>query len=98
MTAMKNNNARRPDDAGLRALARIFLEAYQAAEPTTDEEAHRILSEGGFASFQGGLVELTDEIAEALSNLVENAAKVLGPKGANEKALAGESPSSPPTN
>jgi hypothetical protein len=89
MTAMKNNNARRPDDAGLRALARIFLEAYQAAEPTTDEEAHRILSEGGFASFQGGLVELTDEIAEALSNLVENAAKVLGPKGANEKALAG---------
>jgi hypothetical protein len=86
--AMKSSKPQKPDTAELKKLARVFLEPYVAAEPSTDEELHQLFIEGGFSSFEGGTVKLTEGLGEASSSLVEKAAKLFGPKGAQEKALA----------
>jgi hypothetical protein len=85
---MKSSKPQKPDTAELKKLARVFLEPYVAAEPSTDEELHQLFIEGGFSSFEGGTVKLTEGLGEASSSLVEKAAKLFGPKGAQEKALA----------
>jgi hypothetical protein len=79
----------KPDTSELKKLARVFLEAYVAAQPAGGEELSQLLHEGGFSSFEGGTVRLTEELEAASSALVERAAKLLGPRGAHEKALAG---------
>jgi hypothetical protein len=74
----------------LKPLARTFLETYQAASVVSEEDARRILmGDGGYSQFEGGMVELTDQVSTATDNLVDKAIKMIGPKGANERALAG---------
>lgn len=75
-------------DAELRSHAEAFLTAFLAAAASSAEEAQKIFrSKGGFTIFAGGVVELTEEIGGNLSKLVWRAAKLLGAKAGNEKAL-----------
>jgi hypothetical protein len=72
----------------IKPLARTFLETYQAAAVKTDEDFRRVISgHGGYQHFEGGLVELTDQVRDATDALVDKAIKMIGPKGASERAL-----------
>jgi Apea-like HEPN len=72
----------------LRPLARTLFEAYQAAEVKTDDEYLRVINANrGFYQFQGGLIERTELVADAIDALIESAMKLIGPKGASERAL-----------
>jgi hypothetical protein len=73
----------------LNPAARAFLEAYQAACVKTDEDFRRVVSgNGGYRRFEGGLVELTDELSRASDDLVDKAIKLFGPRGASERSLS----------
>jgi hypothetical protein len=73
----------------LKPAARAFLEAYQAACAKSDEDFRRVVSgDRGYRSFEGGLLELTDELAKANDDLVETAVKLFGPSGASERSLS----------
>ena len=72
----------------LKPFARTFLEAYRTASITSDEDLQRIMREGGYATFEGGMVELTEQVSTTLSHLVDKGIKLIGPKTANEKALS----------
>lgn len=79
--------ADRQRDPELRLLGQKFLETYDAAAAASDADLQRIFSSGHFSLFQGGAVELTEDVARSLSAFVERAAKLLGAKAGNEKAI-----------
>jgi hypothetical protein len=73
----------------LNPAARAFLEAYQAACVKTDEDFRRVVSgDRGYRNFEGGLVELTDQLSKANDDLVDKAVKLFGPSGASERSLS----------
>lgn len=72
----------------IRPLARTFLESYQAAAVKTHDDFRRVISgHDGYHHFEGGLVELTDQVMKATDALVDKAIRMIGPKGASERAL-----------
>ena len=72
----------------LKPLARAFLEAYQTAAVKTYEEFLRVVKgDTGYHHFEGGLVELTDQVETTTDDLIEKAIKLIGPKGESERAL-----------
>jgi hypothetical protein len=73
----------------LKAPARTFLEAYRAASVASAEQFRWVLKGGGgYRSFDGGAVELTEELSTASNDLVDRAIKLFGPKGASERSLS----------
>jgi Apea-like HEPN len=77
----------RQRDPELRRLGQKFLETYHAAAAASDADVRRIFNSDHFSLFQGGAVELTEDVARSLSAFVERAAKLLGAKAGNEKAI-----------
>jgi hypothetical protein len=73
----------------LKPFARTFLETYRAAAIASDEQFSRVVKGGGgYRSFEGGAVELTEQLATATNDLVDKAIKLFGPKGASERSLS----------
>ena len=73
----------------LKPFARTFLETYRAAAAKTDDDFRRIITGNtGYQHFEGGLVELTDQVINATDDLVAKAVRMIGPKGSSERALA----------
>jgi hypothetical protein len=83
-------------DKELVEFATKFLQLWATSTKQVLSEAERLgkgqsilLGKGrSFAFGQGGLVEITDEIADVLSGFVHRAAKLLGAKAAHEKAIS----------
>jgi hypothetical protein len=77
------------DSSGqIKPLARAFLAAYQAASVQTDEDYLRVIKgDTGYRHFEGGLIELTDQLVKATDALVDKATTLIGPRGASERTL-----------
>jgi hypothetical protein len=84
---MTKASINRDNTGQIRPLARAFLEAYQAASVQTDEDFLRVIKGDTGYHFEGGLVELTDQLVKATDALVDKAIRMIGPKGASERAL-----------
>jgi Apea-like HEPN len=85
---MTKTGINRDNSGQIRPLARAFLEAYQAASVQTDEDYLRVIKgDTGYHHFEGGLIELTDQLVKATDALIDKAIKMIGPKGASERAL-----------
>jgi Apea-like HEPN len=73
----------------LKPPARTFLEAYRAASIASNEQFSRVLKGGGgYRSFVGGAVELTDQLTTATDALIDKANTLFGPRGASERSLS----------
>lgn len=84
---MAKNLAAKKKDSELRGYVESFVEAFYAGTPQSQDDARKILKSGGFTFFSGAIVELTPEVTENLARLAIRAAKLLGAKAGNEKAL-----------
>jgi hypothetical protein len=84
---MTKTGINRDNSGQIRPLARAFLEAYQAASVQTDEDFLRVIKgDTGYHHFEGGLVELTDQLVKATDALIDKAIRMIGAKGASERA------------
>jgi hypothetical protein len=84
---MAKGNADKKKDRDLRECAEAFLKSYSAAAVTSEADLQRILEGGRFGLFDGGAVELDDEVRQSLSKLVARAGKLLGAKAGSEKTI-----------
>lgn len=85
---MTKSGIHKSNAGDLKPLARTFLQTYQAAAAKTDEDFRRVISSNtGYQHFEGGLVELTDQVTDATDALVAKAVQMIGPKGSSERAL-----------
>lgn len=74
-------------DPELKKLTTDFLNSFQKSAASSEADLKRIMQSGSFSIFEGGAVELTDDVLEARRALVLKASKMLGAKVANEKQL-----------
>ena len=85
---MTKTGINRDNSGQIRPLARAFLEAYQAASVQTEEDFLRVIKgDTGYHHFDGGLVELTDQLVKATDALIDKAIRMIGAEGASERAL-----------
>ena len=86
---MSNKGFHKGNTGELKPFARAFLETYRAAAVASDEQFSRVVKGGGgYRSFEGGAVELTDQLSTANNDLVDKAINLFGPKGASERSLS----------
>jgi Apea-like HEPN len=85
--AIMGPQASKKKDPELRAATRAFIQAFNDAVASSNEEASRIFKGRGWLGFEGGIVEFTTDLTNALAKLVARAARLLGPKGGNENAI-----------
>jgi Apea-like HEPN len=85
---MSEKGVSRQNLSALKPLARVFLEAFQAASIRTSEGLLKVLnSNAGYYYFDGAAVEMTDQIVATMDALIDKAIAVIGPKGASERTL-----------
>jgi hypothetical protein len=86
--SMSKNASGKMKDPELRTVAKAFLETYRAAAATSDDDMRRIIRSSQFSIFQGGAVELTEELTEILRKFSTRSAQLLGSKAGNERAIS----------
>jgi hypothetical protein len=75
-------------DKELVEFATNFLKAYSASAEKGNGDLSAIAKDRPYSLGPGGIVEITEEIAEGQSDFVHRAAKLLKSKAAHEKAIA----------
>jgi len=84
---MPDKYANQKKDPELRSYVVDFLQAFKAAAAVSGKDLPRIFDTGRFNIFPGGAVEFTEDVTATLRNIGLRAAKLLGSKAGNEKAL-----------
>jgi hypothetical protein len=84
---MPDKYANQKKDPELRSYVINFLQAFKAAAAVSEKDMPRIFATGRFTIFPGGAVEFTEEVTISLRNIGIRAAKLLGSKAGNEKAI-----------
>jgi hypothetical protein len=84
---MPDKYANQKKDPELRSYVVNFLRAFKAAAAVFEKDVPRIFDTGRFTIFPGGAVELTEDVTANLRSISLRAAKLLGSKAGNEKAL-----------
>jgi Apea-like HEPN len=84
MSPKQNQSGRTNKDLG--EAAKRFIEAFSGAVVEQSEFAN-LSTKRGLSLGDGGIVELTDQVTEALEVFVDRAAKLLGSAAAHEKTI-----------
>jgi len=84
MSPKQNQSGRTNKDLG--EAAKHFIEAFSGAVVEQSEFAN-LSTKRGLSLGDGGIVELRDQVTEALGVFVDRAAKLLGSAAAHEKTI-----------
>ena len=84
----KSNKQQQPRDKELVAFGSRFLQEYAAAAAASNAHSSGMEKSPSYALGPGGLIELTDEVLQAQSDVVHHAAKLLKSKAAHERAIS----------
>jgi hypothetical protein len=84
---MAKANSEKKKDAELRECARTFIQSYFEAAAKSRSDVSRIIESGNFELFEGGAVELNEEVQRSLSKFIVRAEKLLGAKAGSQNAI-----------
>lgn len=84
---MVKNLAAKKKDLELHEYVEAFVRAVYDSTAQSKDDAHRIFKSLRFTYFSGAIAELTPDVTGNLAKLAIRAAKLLGTKAGNEKAL-----------